>query len=226
MPNSAWRVVEEGPLHPQENMDRDAASLANLTPDSTPQIRFYDWVGLSATYGYFINPSTHFNPEGMQRHGLTIARRPTGGGILFHHVDLAFSILVPSGHAYYGKTPLDSYRALNGIVLEALKESGFNESFLIPSSGKDSHEAFCMAHPTVFDVVCAGKKILGAAQRRTKNGLLYQGSLCLKVPDPLFLREVLLPSEGLIEAMQQLSAPLGLNHGQSLAFKNQLFKKI
>lgn len=226
MSNSAWRVLEEGPLHPQENMDRDAQALADIKPESNPQLRFYQWDGLSATYGYFIDPSKHFNAEGIQRHGLKIAKRPTGGGILFHHVDLAFSLLVPAGHAFYGKTPLDSYQTLNGIVLQALKESGFNESSLIPASGKDSHEAFCMAHPTVFDVVCAGKKIAGAAQRRTKNGLLYQGSLCLKVPDSGFLQDVLLPSKGLVEAMEQLCFPLGLTQSQTRTFKRQLFVQL
>lgn len=226
MPSSTWQVIEEGPLHPQENMDRDAYSLAHIKPESNPQLRFYQWDGLSATYGYFIDPLKHFNPEGIQRHGLKIAKRPTGGGILFHHVDLAFSLLVPAGHAYYGKTPLDSYQTLNGIVLQALKESGFNESSLIPASGKDSHEAFCMAHPTVFDVVCAGKKIAGAAQRRTKNGLLYQGSLCLQVPDSSFLHDVLLPSKGLVEAMQYISSPLDLSSEQISLFKRHIINVL
>lgn len=220
------QVIEEGPLHPQENMDRDAQSLASLNPESAPQLRFYQWDGPSATYGYFIDPLAYFNPEGVQRYALKIARRPTGGGILFHHVDLAFSILLPSGHPFYGKTPIDSYRFLNGCVLKALGECGFDKSSLIPSSGKDAHDAFCMAHPTVFDVVCAGKKIAGAAQRRTRNGLLYQGSLCMKVPNPAFLNDVLLPSQGLLEAMQELSSPLNLSDSQKQGFKRELLKAL
>lgn len=221
-----FQIIEEGPLHPQENMDRDSAALANLKPQDPPQLRFYQWDGLSATYGYFIDPHQHFNPEGISRHGLKVARRPTGGGILFHHVDLAFSILLPAGHPFYGKTPLESYRTLNGIVLQALNACGFDESSLIPASGNEGYEAFCMAHPTVFDVVCAGKKIAGAAQRRTKLGLLYQGSLCMTVPDQAFLNDVLLPSQGLLESMQQLSSPLGFSSEQELVFKRALLNTL
>jgi lipoate-protein ligase A len=225
-PSSGFRVVEDSPLHPQENMDRDASSLLSLMPESPPQLRFYQWEGLCATYGYFINPDQHFHSGGLKKHELKIARRPTGGGILFHHVDLAFSILVPAGHAYYGKTPLESYRTLNGIVLQALEGCGFDESSLTPASGKEGHEAFCMAHPTVFDVVCAGKKIAGAAQRRTKSGLLYQGSLCMTVPDQEFLNDVLLPSQGLLESMHKLSSPLGFSSEQKHAFKHELFRNL
>lgn len=226
MQGSLWNLIEEESGPPQENMDRDALALSLLTPESAPQLRFYHWEGLSATYGYFIDPHHYFNPEGLKRHELKIARRPTGGGILFHHVDLAFSVLLPSSHPYYGKSVLEAYRTLNGFVLNALKQCGFSDSHLIPAAAEGRHDSFCMAHPTIYDLVCAGKKIAGAAQRRTRNGLLYQGSLCLKIPDEGFLKDVLLPRQGLVESMQQLSYPLGLSGAQEHEFKKQLFKNL
>ena len=42
-----------------------------------------------------------------------------------------------------------------------------------------------MAKPTPFDLVIEGKKVGGAAQRRTRKGLLHQGSLSV-CPPPIW----------------------------------------
>ena len=52
---------------------------------------------------------------------------------------------------------------------------------------------FCMAKPTIYDVVYQGRKIAGAAQRRRKNGYLHQGTISLAFPQMGLLNEVLFP---------------------------------
>ena len=48
-----------------------------------------------------------------------------------------------------------------------------------------------------------GKKVAGAAQRRTKQGLLHQGSISIALPDTIFLKAVLLKGTKVFEAMDQ-----------------------
>jgi lipoate-protein ligase A len=47
-----------------------------------------------------------------------------------------------------------------------------------------------MARPTKYDVMLQGRKIAGAAQRKTKAGFLHQGTIALLCPDPELLGAV------------------------------------
>ncbi len=65
-----------------------------------------------------------------------------------------------------------------------------------------------MAHPTKFDIMLDGRKVGGAAQRRTKHGLLHQGSICLtNVPEDC-LAEVLVSGSQVAQSMLASSYPL------------------
>ena len=59
-----------------------------------------------------------------------------------------------------------------------------------------------MAKPTRYDVVFDGKKIGGAAQRRTKRGFLHQGTIALAILPDEYLERILLPGTQVLEAMK------------------------
>lgn len=50
-----------------------------------------------------------------------------------------------------------------------------------------------MAHPTPYDLLCDGKKIVGAAQRKTQKGFLHQGSISILTPTAEVLNTLLEP---------------------------------
>ena len=196
-------------------MKYDADLLKELKND--PILHLYGWEGPSATHGYFIEPEKHLDLEAMKRHKISLGRRPTGGGIVFHIWDYAFSFLMPSSHPLFSETPIENYRFVNGVVLQVMQEilniqdsiDLIADSF--PVRGEDCQN-FCMARPTQYDVVYKGYKIAGAAQRKTKNGYLHQGTISLSLPDETILREVLLSKEEVMAAMKTYSfAPFGSN---------------
>ena len=84
-----------------------------------------------------------------------------------------------------------------------------------PTPLDKASKSFCMAKPTKYDVMLDGKKVGGAAQRRTQHGYLHQGSIFLKPVPEEFLEQVLLPSTRVLEGMQQNSYPL-LKEGESI----------
>lgn len=222
-----WKWVEGRPCSPQDNMDLDAEALRLFKPSMPPVLRFYHWNALSATYGCFVDPARYFNFEGLKKLNVQIGKRPTGGGILFHHVDIAFSLLIPSTHPLYGHSSLESYQKIHAIVLHALNQLDLKTSFsLLKCCARQDHERFCMAHPSKYDLLVDGRKIAGAAQRRMRHALLHQGSLCLALPDQGFLKEVLRPSEGLIEAMYSSSCPLELDRARQERFKKEFFHAL
>jgi lipoate-protein ligase A len=211
----------------QSNMEEDGAALQAFSENDPAVLRFYAWKRPSATYGHFINPQQYFDEAGLLKHHVDIAKRPTGGGILFHHVDISFSILIPKAHPYFGTAPVESYWQINSKIKKALVRSGVSfQTILHEGDERSIHEKFCMAHPTIFDLVISGKKIAGGAQRRAKHALLHQGSLCLTVPDKQFYEEVLKPNPKLIAAFQQISYPLNLTANQIANFKQALFEEL
>lgn len=203
-------VLSSGRKSAAENMARDAALLEGLGKE--PVLHLYEWERASVTYGYFVKPEKFLDLAAMERRGVEWARRPTGGGIVFHLWDLAFSFLMPSTHPAFSVNTLENYRFVNEVVLDVMQEQGtFGE--MIPESLSEEHEAcssFCMARPTQYDVVYQGQKIAGAAQRRRKQGYLHQGTISLAPPDPELLKEVLLfpVLEPMIRYSFSLSTPL------------------
>ncbi len=209
------QILDTGIASAEDNMRLDAKLLEELDPNGSPILHFYDWSGPSATFGHFITPSKHLNLQKAVWHHLALARRPTGGGIIFHIWDLAFSFLMPAENSSFSLTTLDNYRFVNEVVLQVMRQFFSLSAPLeliaqdFPSEHKDFSN-FCMAKPTQYDVVYQGMKIAGAAQRKTKRGYLHQGSISLAYPQVELLKEVLLSKEAIVQAMTQYSfAPLG-----------------
>jgi lipoate-protein ligase A len=203
-----WTLLDTGLSSAEENMQIDTKLLAELDRHENPILRLYDWKGKCATYGYLTKPGEYLDLGKAREEGLDLARRPTGGGIVFHTWDLAFSILVPARSKHFSTNTLDNYAFVNNVVLEAIglfaKEN--LEASILPEdeSPMDAYcKKFCMAQPTKYDVVWQGRKIAGAAQRQTKLGFLHQGTISLKNPDFSFLERVLLPARQVLEAMKK-----------------------
>lgn len=201
-----WQILDSGVRSAVENMQIDADLLDNLDPAGLPILHFYDWKGDSATYGHFVNPADFLDLPKAKKRGLSLAKRPTGGGIIFHIWDLAFSLLIPAEHPYFSTSTLENYQFVNQRVLDAVQ--GFKKMErmqLIPEDAPAldaSCMRFCMAQPTKYDLLYEGRKIAGAAQRRTKQGFLHQGTIALKMPDFSYLEEVLLPDTQVLTAMK------------------------
>lgn len=208
-----WKVLDTGISSAEKNMQLDADLLHNLNRDDRPTLHFYEWDTDSASYGYFIDPSTYLDLEGVKRRSLSLARRPTGGGIVFHVWDFAFSVLIPANHPRFSMNTLENYAFINDAVLASVKEFLGKENALVltksdATSFDPSCARFCMARPTKYDVMLYGRKIAGAAQRRTKEGFLHQGTISLIMPDLSYLKEVLLPGTQVLDAMQNFTLPL------------------
>ena len=59
-----------------------------------------------------------------------------------------------------------------------------------------------------YDVMLEGRKIAGAAQRKTKKGFLHQGSISLVLPSQELLKTILRPNLTVLEGMLAFTYPL------------------
>lgn len=208
---SDWNIIDTGKQSARANMEFDAQLLSTLDQHSLPILHFYQWEGDCATYGHFVNPADFLDLGVAKQKGLQLAKRSTGGGIVFHLWDLAFSILIPKDHPYFCENTLDNYAFVNNAVLAAVSSFLEERPQLTPCNARaldPSCTRFCMAQPTKYDVVLQGRKIAGAAQRKTSKGFLHQGTIALQMPPEEYLREVLLPNTKVLEAIQAHTFPL------------------
>jgi len=175
---SAWFSIDSGHCAPAFNMALDEALLHATAGLGKPVLRFYGWTEPAATFGYFqkyseVAATTLLRP---------LIRRPTGGGIVPHDADWTYSLAFPPDHGWYALKAIESYRRVHEWICDAF--AGLNiETELAPTARK-SAPGQCFVGYEQFDVLWKGRKIAGAAQRRTKEGLLIQGSV---QPPPLSL---------------------------------------
>lgn len=214
-----WSLIERDAATAASNMEYDAELLRKLDPEGAAILHLYEWARPSLTYGFFARPEQLLNLDAVERHGFDLARRPTGGGVVFHAWDLAFSVLIPAESHLYSQNTLDNYELINRVVFAVVREFIGTGALmhLTPCDGtmKDPQQAFfCMARPTKYDLVVGERKIAGAAQRKMKQGFLHQGTIALQFPDVNLLDDML-PSKEVRDAMRQTTFPL-LSENQSL----------
>lgn len=207
-----WTIIDTGVASAQANMKIDAKLLEELDPSSaSPILHLYDWQTPCATYGHFLDPSEHLSKECFEKNRLELAKRPTGGGLIFHTNDWAFSLLIPASHEAFSTNTLDNYAFVNHLLAEMIgqligQKAGLSLLPLEPEVKDSRLRHFCMAKPTKYDVMLDGKKICGGAQRRTRSGFLHQGTLSLSFPDPDFLDKII--PQNVSKAMFENTYPL------------------
>src|SRR5437763_181950 len=150
------------------NMAIDEVILETATE---PTIRFYRWDHLALSFGYFGRFEDVSNHEGNR----DIVRRWTGGGIVFHGKDLTYSIVIPASDPAFSESSTSVYEKTHAAVRAALATNGKKTELAEIASPKVSES--CFANAVRADVMLNGQKIAGAAQRRTRRGLLQQGSI-------------------------------------------------
>ena len=179
-----WRFWVDRARAPQDNMEIDERLLREVVPQlGAPVLRFYDWDRPSVTIGYVQKPEVV--PE---RDRYTVVKRPTGGGIVYHDNEFTYSVVIPARHWIVDLDRVESYHVIHKAIVRALAEVGL-ECLLSDTKDTSSDRATmrCFTTPTKYDVLLAPsnggapRKVAGAAQRRTREGILHQGSVSLDV---------------------------------------------
>lgn len=166
-----WRMWKEG-AHPAAwNMAVDAALLETASTLSSPLLRFYAWTEDAATFGY----SQDFGVVQTMTRLRPLVRRPTGGGIVEHDADWTYSVVVPACDPWHALSARESYRKIHEWMREAFAAACVATE-LSPCCAREA-PGRCFAGAERHDLLLDGRKIAGAAQRRTRCGLLIQGSV-------------------------------------------------
>lgn len=155
------------------NMALDEVLLARAP---APLLRVYRWARPAVSFGYFERWQTVV----AAHPGREIVRRWTGGGVVLHGEDWTYSLIVPRSFPFARVNAAESYHVLHEALARVIEATEAGKAVgaveLTPAAAEKTSRA-CFENPARHDLLVAGRKIAGGAQRRSRFGLLHQGSV-------------------------------------------------
>ncbi len=154
-----------------------------------PTLRLYAWEPPCLSLG-FSQPVADVDLHRLEANGWDLVRRPTGGRAILHTDEITYAVIGPARDPRLAGSVLESYRRLAQALLEVLHRLG------LPAEARDEAPAgalpypareapgqknpVCFEAPSNYEITTQGKKIIGSAQARRKEGVLQHGSLPLR----------------------------------------------
>ncbi len=182
--SDTWRIIITPATHGAWNMAADEAILEHIGRGiALPTLRLYSWEPACLSLGH-AQPYSDIDQQRLQSRGWEMVRRPTGGRAILHTDELTYSVIGPVDHPLLAGSILESYNRLACALLRAARSLGLDaQSSLLSAelqgSKQGSVNPVCFEVPSAYEITVAGKKLIGSAQARRKEGVLQHGSLPL-----------------------------------------------
>lgn len=90
-----------------------------------------------------------------------------------HGEDATVALAVPASHPFSRLAPAETYRQIHEAIRGALR----GEDLRLADGEDCTGGPACFVSPVPADILRGGRKIAGGAQRRSRDGFLYQGSV-------------------------------------------------
>lgn len=181
-PQSIWRLLINPPGTGAWNMAVDEAILQSIGAGiSLPTLRLYAWEPACLSLGY-AQLSSDVDHTRLNERGWELVRRPTGGKAILHTDELTYSVIVSNDEPRLLGSVLQSYQRISQALLHAL------QSLSLPARSNENSSSIgdstlagpvCFEVPSHFEITVGGKKLVGSAQARKREGVLQHGSLPL-----------------------------------------------
>lgn len=189
---NALHLLVDSPQSGVRNMAVDEMLLERASDGGPAVLRLYQWTPATLSLGYFQRVEERATHEASR--DCPLVRRSSGGGAILHDRELTYSLALPTSHAL-AADPETLYRETHGLLVELLADLGLAASLcertLVPLGGEPF---LCFQRRSVGDVLIAGHKVCGSAQRRAKGAILQHGSLLVErspaAPELSGLREL------------------------------------
>ena len=179
-----WRLLITPAAHGAWNMAADEAILEHVgRGDSRATLRLYAWEPACLSLGH-AQPFADVDVARLHERGWEMVRRPTGGRAILHTDELTYSVIGPSDDPHLAGSVLESYNRLASALLQAVRSLGLDarsNSLGVELAGAKQSlpNPVCFEVPSAYEITVNGKKLIGSAQARRKEGVLQHGSLPL-----------------------------------------------
>jgi lipoate-protein ligase A len=181
---NSWRLLitpAERAARGAWNMAVDEAILEQIARgDSSATLRLYAWAPPCLSLGH-AQPFADVDMLRLRRHGWEVVRRATGGRAILHTDELTYSVIAPVDEPRVAGSILESYNRLAQALLLAVKSLGMPVE-MKEEAAQDAvlrNNPVCFEVPSAYEITVNGKKLIGSAQARRREGVLQHGSLPL-----------------------------------------------
>lgn len=157
------------------NMALDEALLEAAARRGESILRLYRWSEPTLSLGYFQKILPADLSEALR--SLPRVRRLSGGGAILHHFEWTYACAIPRTHPLAKKTE-KLYEVVHTALIRSLSNLGVHASLRGESTADAPFLCFLRGDPR--DVVVAGQKVAGSAQRRRRGAVLQHGSILLR----------------------------------------------
>jgi lipoyl(octanoyl) transferase len=181
-PETTWRLIRSASANGAWNMAVDEAILEGMrAADARPVLRLYAWNPPCLSLGY-AQPASDVDLTALRQRGWDIVRRPTGGRAILHTDELTYAVISPHSEPRLAGGVLESYQRLSAALLSALhylQVPARSQAEAQVPPGADPKGPVCFEVPSNYEITMNGRKLIGSAQARRKEGVLQHGSLPL-----------------------------------------------
>ena len=175
-----WQLLITPPARGAWNMAVDESILEHIgRGKSFSTLRLYSWEPPCLSLGR-AQPFADVDVHRLNQRGWDVVRRPTGGRAILHTDELTYSIIAPTDEPRIAGSILESYNRLARALLQAVKSLGLPVEIKEDSGvHPEMSNPVCFEVPSAYEITVHGKKLIGSAQARRKEGVLQHGSLPL-----------------------------------------------
>ena len=176
-----WRLLYTPPSNGAWNMAVDESILEHIQRgESQPTLRLYSWEPACLSLGH-AQSFADVDMERVKANGWEVVRRLTGGRAILHTDELTYSVTGSTEEPVLAGGILESYNRLAQALMYAVRELGLpvemKEHANQPAT--KNLNPVCFEVPSTYEITVNGKKLIGSAQARKKEGVLQHGSLPL-----------------------------------------------
>ena len=191
---NTWRLLTPPPSNGAWNMAVDESILEHIQRGAVlPTLRLYAWDPPCLSLGH-AQSFADVDMERVKARGWQVVRRLTGGRAILHTDELTYSVTGSAADPVLAGSILESYNRLAQALMFAMRELGLPVEMKeeaghgrnVAAQNEASHAGsvtyvnpVCFEVPSTYEITVNGRKLIGSAQARRKEGVLQHGSLPL-----------------------------------------------
>jgi lipoate-protein ligase A len=159
----------------------EAILEATVSGSVLPTLRLYTWLPPCLSLGY-AQPVADVDKEKLVALGWDLVRRPTGGRAILHTDELTYAVIGPQREPRLQGSILESYQRLSRALLAALSLLGLPaQAHPLPTGNQEGNSKgpVCFEVPSNYEITIHGRKLVGSAQARKREGILQHGTMPL-----------------------------------------------